>query len=204
VHLAVAALRDGYRVAIIDADPQGSAVAWSQARAADGPYVVAIDPGDVPKALGEAAAEGYGLIVVDTQPRASASLGHIARVADFVLIPVQPAPYDLATGEGTQRIMVAAGAPFAFILNRCPARAPEIAEGRAVLAQLGPVFDVTIGERRIYSRSLQTGRSCQEYDPSSHTAHEIERARDAGLEIARAWSELSRRAHVVSPVRAQA
>jgi chromosome partitioning protein len=122
-------------------------------------------------------------VLIDTQPRASASVANLVAAADWALIPVRPSVFDITTAEQTQRIAVAAGTPFAFVLNACPARAPEIAEGRAVLAQLGPVLDVTIGERRIYGRALQTGLSVQEFDADSDAASEIERA----------WLEIQRR-----------
>ena len=115
---------------------------------------MSIAAADIAGALTEAQSEGYDVVLIDTQPRASASVANLVAAADWTLIPVRPSVFDITTAE--QRIAVAAGTPFAFVLNACPARAPEIAEGRAVLAQLGPVLDVTIGERRIYGRALQT------------------------------------------------
>jgi chromosome partitioning protein len=185
VHLAVAALRAGQKVAIIDTDPQGSAAAWGETRESEDPAVVAIAAGELVGALAEARSEGFDVVIIDTAPRASASLANIVQAADFALIPIRPSAFDVATAEQTQRITTAAGTPFAFVLNECPARAPEIAESRAALEQLGPVLDVTIGERRVYGRALQTGLSVQEFDPSSDAAREIERA----------WSEIQRRAN---------
>jgi chromosome partitioning protein len=186
VHLAVAALRAGQKVAIIDTDPQGSAAAWGGTREAEDPPVVAIAAGELTSALAEARSEAFDVVIIDTAPRASASLANIVQAADFALIPIRPSAFDVATAEQTQRIAIAAGTPFAFVLNECPARAPEIAESRTVLAQLGPVLDVTIGERRIYGRALQTGLAVQEFDPTS----------DAAREISLAWSEIERRSDV--------
>jgi chromosome partitioning protein len=170
VHLAVAALRAGQKVAILDTDPQGSAAAWGEVRVDDTPPVVAIAAADIASALAEARSEDY-------------DVANLITAADWALIPVRPSVFDITTAEQTQRIVIAAGTPFAFVLNACPARAPEIAEGRAVLMQLGPVLDVAIGERRVYGRALQTGQSVQEFDAQS----------DAAIEIERAWSEIERR-----------
>jgi chromosome partitioning protein len=183
VHLAVAALRAGRKVAILDTDPQGSAAAWGEVRADDTPPVVAIAAADIASALAEARSEGYDVVLIDTQPRASASVANLIAAADWALIPVRPSVFDITTAEQTQRIVIAAGTPFAFVLNACPARAPEIAEGRSVLAQLGPVLGVAIGERRVYGRALQSGQAVQEFDAQS----------DAAIEIERAWSEIERR-----------
>jgi chromosome partitioning protein len=193
VHLAVAAMRTGQKVAILDTDPQGSAAAWGETREADFPPVVAVAAEDLAGALAEARSEGYDVVLIDTQPRASASLANIVAAADWALIPVRPSVFDITTADQTQRIVSAAGTPYAFILNACPARAPEIAEGREVLAQLGPVLDVAIGERRVYGRALQTGQSVQEFDAHS----------DAAMEIERAWSEIERRTHTNGPQVAQ-
>jgi len=193
IHLAVCAQLAGETVAIVDCDPQGSALAWASAREAAQPIVAGAEPRDIAKALAKARSAGCSTIVVDTQPRASASLQYIVREADFVVIPVQPSPLDLATGEGTQRVVQAVGKPFAFLLSRCPVRSPDVALSRTTLeAYGGDVFDATIGDRRIYSRSLQTGRSCQEYEPAS----------DASREIAALWDELARRSRGIQTANA--
>ncbi len=183
VHLAVAATLAGQKVAILDTDPQGSAAAWGETREADFPAVVAIAPADIVSAIAEARSEAYDVVFIDTAPRASATLANIIAAADWALIPVRPSVFDITTADQTQRIAVAAGTPFAFVLNACPARAPEIIDGRALLGILGPVLDIHIGERRVYGRALQTGQSVQEFDPTS----------DAAREIATAWSEIQRR-----------
>jgi chromosome partitioning protein len=188
VHLAVAAMRAGEKVALLDCDPQGSAAAWHAARELGEPYVASVDPADLAKALAKARSGGYSVVIVDTQPRLAASLTNLARATDYVLSPMQPTPFDLDTADSVRRIVTAAGVQYAFILSRCPARSPDVALARATLEEIGPVFDEAVGDRRIYARSLQTGRSCQEYEPTS----------DAALEIGRVWSELARRANVVS------
>jgi hypothetical protein len=54
VHLAVAAMRAGEKVAILDTDPQHSASAWARTREDEEPLVVEVDPGEVPEALAAA------------------------------------------------------------------------------------------------------------------------------------------------------
>lgn len=185
VHLAVAAMLAGSKVAILDTDPQGSVAAWGEARVADNPPVIAVAAGDLAGALAEARAEGYDVIFIDTQPRASASVANVIGASSWALIPVRPSAFDITTADQTQRLAVAAGTPFAFVLNACPARAREVAEGREVLAALGPVLDATFGERRAYGRALQTGLSVQEFDANS----------EAAREVASAWSEIQWRSN---------
>jgi hypothetical protein len=82
------------RVLLVDADPQGSAMAWSSARQRDPicPVIGMAKPTlhrDLP-----AVASDYDMVVIDGAPRVN-DLGRAAIMAsDMVLIPVQPSPLD--------------------------------------------------------------------------------------------------------------
>ena len=174
VHLAVAAMLAGERVAIIDTDPQRTALAWAQTRAQEHPMVVSTTRID--QAKHEAADDGYTVLFVDTAPVAAAATSAHLRAADFVLVPLRPAAFDLTTLDQTLALVRAAGAPGAIVLNACPARAPEIADARALCGDVGiPLAPVELGDRRAYSRAVQTGRAVQEFDPKGAAADEIAR-----------------------------
>ncbi len=174
VHIAVAAMLAGERVAIVDTDPQRTALAWAQTRAQEFPTVVATARVDEAKL--EAASDGFTILLIDTAPvAAAATLGHL-RAADFVLVPLRPSAFDLTTLDQTLALVRAAGTPGAIILNACPARAPEIAEARELCASVDlPLAPVELGDRRAYSRAVQTGRAVQEFDPKGAAANEIAR-----------------------------
>jgi chromosome partitioning protein len=176
VHLAVAAMRAGQKVAVFDTDPQGSASAWGEARQAEEPRVLAVDPGEVPAVLGAAKQDGYTLVVIDTAPRAEASAATTCRAADFVLAPVRPSAFDLATVKQTVAIIDAAGkaSVSAIVLNGCRARSPEVEQARAFLGRFAtPLSPVELGIRTAYVRAVETGRSVQELDPRGSAAQEI-------------------------------
>jgi chromosome partitioning protein len=174
VHLAVAAMLAGERVAIIDTDPQRTALAWAQTRAADEPMVVATTRLDDAKR--EAASDGFTVLLVDTAPVAAATTAAYLRLADFVIVPLRPAAFDLTTLDQTLSLVRAAGTPGAIVLNACPARAPEIAEARTLCAEVDlPLAPVELGDRRAYARAVQTGRAVQEFDPRGAAAEEIQR-----------------------------
>ena len=184
VHLAVAALRAGERVAILDTDPQGSAIAWSQARTAEEPTVVAVEAPDVAAALEEARRDGYTVAIVDTAPRAAPIAATIMRAATFVLIPVRPSAFDLAALERSVAIVTAAGVAGAIVLNACPPRAPEILEAREFCsAQSLPLADVMLGDRRAFARAVASGRAVEEFAPRS----------PAALEIRALWAYIAKR-----------
>ncbi len=174
VHLAVAAMLAGERVAIVDTDPQRTALAWAQTRAEDFPMVVATTR--LQDAKREAADDGYTVLLVDTAPVAAAATSAHLRAADFVLVPLRPAAFDLTTLDQTLALVQAAGTSGAIVLNACPARAPEIAEARALCNDVAlPLAPVELGDRRAYSRAVQSGRAVQEFDPKGAAAAEIAR-----------------------------
>ncbi len=174
VHLAVAAMTAGERVAIVDLDPQQSALAWSSTRGCDEPTVIAIDGPDLIAALAEAGRDGYTVVIVDTAPRAAPVVAATVRAADFALVPMRPAAFDLATIEQIVAIIAATPTPGALVLNACPSRAPEVAEAREVCTgHAVPLAPMQLGDRRAYARAVQTGRAVQEFEPRGAAAAEI-------------------------------
>jgi chromosome partitioning protein len=174
VHLAVAALEAGQKVAIADTDPQGSATAWGQARQGQAPLVATIAPAELHRVVTAAEHDGISLLIVDSAPHASPEAPQIARAADAVLIPCRPSMFDLAAVGSAVEIVRAAGVPAALVLNECPARAPEIAAAREALGNFGlPVATVEIAERRAFARAVATGRAVTEFDPHGKAAEEI-------------------------------
>lgn len=173
VHLAVEAQNVGEAVRILDADPQGSALAWGETRARP-PHVEAVEPARIAEALERARRDGISFAIVDTGPRASAVLAGLLRAVDGVLVPVRPSAFDAATIEQSVRLVVAAGRPGWLVLNACPARAPEVAETRAAITgrELQRV-PIEIGERRAYARAVATGRSVSEFDSGGAAAREM-------------------------------
>jgi chromosome partitioning protein len=83
------------RVLLVDADPQGSSMAWSAARESDPLFpVIGMAKPTLHKDLPELARD-YDMVVIDGAPRVN-ELGRAAiMAADLVLIPVQPSPYDV-------------------------------------------------------------------------------------------------------------
>lgn len=186
VHLAVAALRAGERVAIIDTDPQASAAAWGRIRGGSSPDVVPVPAQRLTEAL-TAAEEDYSIVIVDSAPRASAEAATICAAVDLVLVPTRPSAVDLETLEQSVRIVQAAGCDGLVILNACPARAPEIAEARGYASSLGlPVAAVAIGERRPFSRAFAEGAGIAERERGP-----------AAEEVAALWNEVAARLGLV-------
>jgi chromosome partitioning protein len=182
VHLAVAAMRAGESVAIIDTDPQASAVAWARVRDGGSPDVVPIPVQRLAQALA-AAADDYSVVIVDTAPRASVEAAIVCGTVDLTLIPTRPSAVDLETLEQSVSIVQAAKCEGLIVLNACPARAPENAEARGYAVSLGlAVAMIAIGERRPFARAFAEGAGIAERERGS-----------ASDEVAALWGEVAAR-----------
>lgn len=95
VYLALALGRTG-RTLLVDADPQGSALDWSE-NAEDWPSTVTVIPWatrDLAKRLTEVASD-YAHVVVDTGPEHDIILRQALLATDHLVIPVAPSPMEL-------------------------------------------------------------------------------------------------------------
>src|SRR5215212_10404994 len=83
VHLAVAAQQEGYRVAIIDLDPQATARKWGDKRQEAEPEEVGDHAERLPQLAEAARANGADLLIIDTAPNADRASLAAARLADL-------------------------------------------------------------------------------------------------------------------------
>lgn len=174
LHLAVAAMQAGKTVIVVDVDPQQSALKWANIRGLDSPKVVASITPDLPKLLTDQARRGVDLAIIDTSPRADRDCIEICRRADFVIVPVRPSIMDIPAVEETMLLIERAGqrTKSAIVLNAVPAQTSEGQEAAEVLAQMGELLPVTLGDRVDFRRALTGGQGVTEFAPKSKAAIE--------------------------------
>jgi chromosome partitioning protein len=182
LHLAGEWARRGNRVTLIDADPQGSALDWSQQRAREGSPrlfgVVGLARDTLHHEAPELARDA-DYVVIDGPPRVAGLMRSALLAADLVLIPVQPSPFDgwasaemlaLLREARIYRPQLAAR----FVLNRCATRTVIARETAETLADHDPpVLATTIGQRVVFADAAQSGRLASEIDEDSPAAREI-------------------------------
>lgn len=174
VHLAVAALTDNKKVLLIDTDPQKSAEVWHESRNNKDPQLVTISASDIEGVLEAAQNEDIDLSIIDTMPHTSAASSVAALHADFILIPCQPTPFDIAAVGQSIEIAKARNKQVLLVINRAPLRAPEINETRKALISFEvPIYPYEITDRRTYFRAVTQGLSVSEYEPNSAASQEI-------------------------------
>ena len=182
LHLAGQWARDGKRVTLIDADPQGSALDWSQQRSREGlprlSGVVGLARDTLHREAPELARD-TDLIVIDGPPRVAGLMRSALLAADLVLIPVQPSPFDGWASAEMLALMNEARIYrpeliVRFVLNRCGARTILARETAQTLADHDPpVLVSTIGQRIAFAASAQSGRLVFERDDAAPAAREI-------------------------------
>jgi chromosome partitioning protein len=191
LHLAGAWARQGRRVTVIDADPQGSALDWSEQRAKEGSPRLFGVLGLARDTLHREAPEiarGVDHVVIDGPPRIAGLMRSALLAADLVLVPAQPSPFDgWASGEMLNLIREARifrpELIARFVLNRCAARTIIAREtGDALAEHDPPVLAARIGQRVAFADAARTGRLVFEVESGGAATREITAL---GAEIAR-------------------
>ena len=191
LHLAGAWADKGKRVLVVDADPQGSALDWSEQRSREGlprPFgVLGLARETLHRELPEIAAD-HDRVVIDGPPRVAGIARSALLAADLILMPVQPSPFDgWASGE-MLRLLDEAGVfrpelRARMLLNRCATRTMIARETAAALVDHDPpALNARVGQRIAFADTARTGR----------LVHEVPAGRIAAQEIAAVAAEIDR------------
>ncbi|MHB1425658.1 MAG: AAA family ATPase [Gemmataceae bacterium] len=172
---AVAAEQNGYRVLIVDMDPQGTAEAWYQDRDADTPQLVTAAGTELGEALARARAVGFDFVLIDTPGRDEPAVAAAIRLSDFCIVPCRPSPADMKATPPTFATIQRVGKPAAFVLTQTPARGARIREAQVGLGMLGPVAPVHLVSRHSYQDAQGSGLAVTEFEPEGKAADEVRR-----------------------------
>jgi len=187
VNLAAAAHFDGLSTLIIDADTQGSAFAWSIKRregsTLDG---LAVARADKPLRAARFAelARGRDVVVIDGPARQRDVTESSAFLADVVLVPICPGPYDFWSVDDTLEVLNRAdelredaGRPPArrlFVLNRASSRTRLSRTAEVELStQNGGTFAGVVRNRVAFGERALVGESVFGLASAKEAADEI-------------------------------
>lgn len=173
VNLAVAFLKRGRSVALLDTDPQGSLGRWFMARREAG------DPGmefSTASAWGvsyecEKLRKAHDYVIVDTPPKVDADLRPALRESDLVLVPVAMSQVDLWATEAVLDLARRERRPALVVMNR--ARAGTRLQGEIALgigALDAAAATAVLGNRVVYAETLGRGQGALERGRGPWTA----------------------------------
>ena len=164
VNLAAISAGDGKAVAVLDLDPQGSATLWKDIRDKEQPGVMAASFARLPKILEAARVENVDLVIMDVPPKAADAAVAACRVADMVLIPIEPEIYNLGALESAIDIARSAQKEPVIVINRASMAGDEVEKAIEVVksyrAQHCPI---TLYQRKPVSQAQAVGLSVPEY-----------------------------------------
>lgn len=186
-HIAGELVLRGHSVALIDADPQESALDWTQRRSQQSLPRLFSAVGLARETLHQEVpdlARHVDHVVIDGPPRIAALARSTLLAAERVLVPVQPSPYDLwASAEMLNLIREAQlfrpdlGA--AFVINRRVSTTVIGREARCALAEQPlPALQSEVHQRIVFAESVAQGRLARELAPQSMAAREVSRLVD--------------------------
>ena len=186
VNLAAALAHQGYRVLLIDADPQGSSLDWAAARKDEPLFsVVGLPRATLHKEMATIG-HGYDHIIIDGPPRVTDLARSAIMASDVIVIPVQPSPYDIWAAEEVIKLIDEAkifkeNIKSCFVVNR---KIANTAIGRDVKEALSMypihVLESSIIQRVVFAEAVVQGKA----------VYEIESGKSAALEINSVLNEL--------------
>lgn len=186
--LAVAAMKDGAKVAILDGDPQQSVEMWRWLRAESnltGPEVYAVS--DIGLDVADLQSENFDYCFVDTAPGDAQRLALIVQAADLVIIPVRVSAFDLDAVAPAVEACKTLGKPFVFLLNAVIDTKGALYTGMTkALSQSGPVLEQIVKQRAAYANAIAMGRTGPEVSNKNQ-------AKDCEEEIGAVWQAIKRR-----------
>jgi chromosome partitioning protein len=162
IHTAAELSCRGRRVLLIDADPQGSSLGWSDHRETSNFTVVGIAKATIHKEI-ESLARDYDDVVIDGPPRVTELARSIILAANIVIIPLQPSPMDVWAAAETVDLVREAQVfnpeiKCCLALNRKIANTAIGRDVREALKELEvPILKSDIGQRVAFAESAASG-----------------------------------------------
>jgi chromosome partitioning protein len=180
-HLSTQAEREGDGpVFLIDTDPQGTLTKWHSLREAEAPQRVEVPFAAIGQGLAKLKERGASYCFIDTAPSRDADVLSLLKLADLVIVPVQPSPSDIWSAAATFQLLKAENIPFVFVMMRTKANASITAQSVALLSKFGEVAPTFVADRTAYAAAMTDGRTAQELQPKG----------PAGQEMAALWKNI--------------
>jgi chromosome partitioning protein len=180
IGLALAAMKAGHTVRLIETDSQGTLSNWQSRRVYAEPIVEPLYGADeIAPRLQALSGSGVTLTIIDTAGGVSAATTAAIRCADLCLIPSRPSVADIEAAATTLNLVRSCDKPFAFVLNQTPIRGQRVSNAATVLADeepldpLGVLALPCIVMRNDHQDALGLGLAVSEYAATGKSADEI-------------------------------
>lgn len=173
INIAHAFQEQGYKVLLVDSDPQGSARDWNEVNEGNVLPVIGLDRESLPKDI-DAVKNGYDIIIIDGAPQIAKLSAAAVKISDIVLIPVQPSPWDIWATQDLVDIIkarqeVTNGLPYTtFIISRAIKNTKLSKEAIEALQQYNlPILNSYTTQKVLYPSTASEGLTVISNQPNS-------------------------------------
>lgn len=182
-NLAVAAAEDDKKVLLIDADVQGSSMAFRAEREKNDITCVAITNNTIHKNISQF--QDFDIVIIDCGGRDGMTFrsGMLAAQNGCLIIPIEASQYSIWGTEDTLNILTDArdfgDLPAYFLFNKVPAGRSLLKEDtkeavKTLQKQVNVgLLETNLFQRADYAKSITSGEGVIEYAPKSKAADEI-------------------------------
>lgn len=183
MQLAGMIAKRGYKVLVVDADPQGTATRWAASADDELPFpasVVGLSAAsekvhrEVKKFI-----DDYEFILIDCPPAADSPVPQSALlIADLALVPVIPSPLDMWAAVGIKQVIfnvsdLNEALQARIVLNQCQPKTTLAKETLEILPEFG--IELAKGQlrhRQVYRQSAVFGQTVQDFGSKAAAAVE--------------------------------
>lgn len=190
IHVARALQVAGHSVALLDADIQGSALAWSALGALSPALAVSPARHDTLAQRVENLKPAPDYVVIDGAAKLEARLiAEALKVSDLVIIPVQPSALDIwgcaELVEAVRLRLDLVGKPKgAFLVTRQIIGSALAGDVQGALEAQGlPVLAARLSQRVAYPEAIAAGVTVLEHEPEGKAANEVRAMIDELLKL---------------------
>jgi chromosome partitioning protein len=198
-NLAVAAVRNGIKIATADLDPQASLTIWSRRRPCDMPQIphYKVAWADANGLLDDDELSAHDAILIDTPPSIEtqpAGFSRLLSASDLVVVPCRPTFDDAESAAPFLKHLRDQGKRAVVVLNFVKPRV-NVNAVKAYLLEHGEICPVEIADRTDYARAGAKGLGLLDV-PGHVGAHEV---RGVWLFVKQiVWKERKRRGKVAA------
>lgn len=172
--------REGFKVMVVDLDPQATASAWSALASElehDGPPVIAMKGRSLRRDL-ERVTKGMDVVLLDCPPRLGPETRAAMVVSDLILVPLIPGPESVWALDETAELIEEARAlrpeiKSAIVFNRSDWSKLSAGTREALEASDIVLLQSKVGARVAFGEAASQGQGVAAHAPSSVAAKEI-------------------------------
>lgn len=179
IHIAAALAHSGNRVLLVDADPQHSALDWSEARQENTLLSVVGLPNKTLHKEIPNLAKDFDHVIIDGPPRVYDVARSALLASDLVIIPIQPSPYDVWAAKEIVDLVEEANVfkenlKTVFVINR---KIVNTVIGRDVLKALAdynfPALKSVVSQRVSFAETAAEGKTVLDENKDKLASQEI-------------------------------